>query len=58
MEPLTKQALKGGEWLIKESEPADTFIPEDFSEEQRMIRDMCDQFLATEVWPNLDRGRV
>jgi len=55
METLMKQALKGGEWLIKESEPVDTFIPEEFSEEQRMIRDMCDQFLATEVWPNLDR---
>ncbi|MGZ3952044.1 MAG: acyl-CoA dehydrogenase family protein [Flavisolibacter sp.] len=55
MDTLTKQALKGGEWLIKESEPAETFIPEDFTEEQRMIRDMCDQFLNTEVWPNLDR---
>ncbi|MGZ3879923.1 MAG: acyl-CoA dehydrogenase family protein [Flavisolibacter sp.] len=55
MDTLTKQALKGGEWLIKESEPPDIFIPEDFTEEQRMIRDMCDQFLNTEVWPNLDR---
>jgi alkylation response protein AidB-like acyl-CoA dehydrogenase len=55
MDTLTKQALKGGEWLIKESEPSDVFIPEDFTEEQRMIRDMCDQFLNTEVWPNLDR---
>ena len=55
MEAVTKQTFKGGEWIIKESQPADTFIPEDFSEEQRMIRDMCEQFLATEVWPNLDR---
>jgi alkylation response protein AidB-like acyl-CoA dehydrogenase len=55
MDTLTRQALKGGEWLIKESETADTFIPEEFSEEQRMIRDMCDQFLNTEVWRNLDR---
>lgn len=50
-----KQALKGGEWLIRESEAADTFIPEDFSEEQKMLSEMCAQFLATEVWPNLDR---
>lgn len=55
MEAVTKQALKGGEWLIKESNPADTFIPEDFSEEQKMVRDMCEQFLLTEVLPNLDR---
>lgn len=55
MDALTKQALKGGEWLIRETEPADTFTPEDFSEEQRMIRDMCEQFLSAEVLPNLDR---
>lgn len=51
----TKQALKGGEWLIKESSPFDIFTPEEFTEEQRMIRDMCDQFLDTEVYPILDR---
>jgi alkylation response protein AidB-like acyl-CoA dehydrogenase len=55
METMVKQALKGGEWLIKESDPSDSFIPEDFSEEQKMIRDMCDQFLNTEVLPLLDR---
>ncbi len=49
------QALKGGEWLIKESSPLETFIPEDFSEEQIMIRDMCTQFLQAEVLPNLDK---
>lgn len=50
-----KNVLKGGEWLIKESSPFDTFIPEEFSEEQKMIRDMCDQFLNVEVFPNLER---
>lgn len=55
METTINQALKGGEWLIKESNTASTFIPEDFSEEQKMIRDMCTQFLETEVLPNLDR---
>src|SRR6266536_2918330 len=51
----TKAVLKGGEWLVKESSAFDTFIPEDFSEEQSMIRDMCHQFLDTEVVPILDR---
>jgi alkylation response protein AidB-like acyl-CoA dehydrogenase len=55
METAIKNALKGGEWLVKETDPATTFIPEEFSEEQKMIRDMCDQFLATEVIPYLDR---
>ena len=51
----TKNLLKGGEWLIKESSPFETFIPENFVEEQKMIRDMCDQFLDAEVYPILDR---
>lgn len=48
-------ALKGGEWLIKESAAADTFIPEDLNEEQKMVMDMCVQFLDTEILPVIDR---
>src|SRR4029079_17036241 len=54
-EVKSKSVLKGGEWLIKEASEADIFIPENFSEEQMMIRDMCNQFLDTEVMPILDR---
>jgi alkylation response protein AidB-like acyl-CoA dehydrogenase len=43
--------LKGGEWLIRESNPQETFTPEDFNEEQHMVKDMCLQFLHTEVLP-------
>jgi len=55
METPVTTILKGGEWLMKESDPATTFIPEEFTEEQRMIADMCHQFLDTEVMPNLAR---
>ncbi|MBL7726030.1 MAG: acyl-CoA dehydrogenase family protein [Dinghuibacter sp.] len=56
MDAVTQNAaLKGGEWLIKQATPAETFIPESFSEEQKMIRDMCGQFLDSEVMPILDR---
>src|SRR5215207_6849915 len=55
MEATVNTVLKGGEWLVKESEPATTFTPEEFGEEQKMIRDMCDQFLKTEVMPNVER---
>jgi len=51
----TKKLLKGGEWLVKESSPFETFTAEEFAEEQLMIRDMCDQFLDAEVYPILDR---
>ncbi|MEO9004234.1 MAG: acyl-CoA dehydrogenase family protein [Ginsengibacter sp.] len=47
--------LKGGEWLIKPGSANDIFTPEDFTEEQIMIRDMCLQFLQTEVIPVMDR---
>jgi alkylation response protein AidB-like acyl-CoA dehydrogenase len=47
--------LKGGEWLIKESSPADTYTPEDFNEEQKMVMDMCQSFLDAEVLPILER---
>ena len=50
-----KQALKGAEWLIKESSPFETFIPEDFNEEQLMVKDMCNAFLDAEVLPVIDR---
>ncbi|MCU7552086.1 acyl-CoA dehydrogenase family protein [Chitinophagaceae bacterium LB-8] len=53
MQTTVTKALKGGEWLIKES--ASIFTPEEFTEEQRMIRDMCEQFLQTEIIPLLER---
>lgn len=51
----TKTVLKGGEWLVKESSANDIFIAEEFNEEQAMIKDMCNQFLDAEIYPNLDR---
>ncbi len=47
--------IKGGEWLVRESSAGETFIPEDFNEEQRMVKEMCASFLATEVLPLTDR---
>ncbi len=57
MNPTTQTTTthKGGEWLIKESSPFETFIPEDYNEEQQMVKDMCASFLDTEVMPVIDR---
>ena len=52
---MKSKSLKGAEWLIHESNPVDIFIPEDFTEEQQMIMDMCQQYLDTEVLPVVDR---
>ncbi|HMV07749.1 MAG TPA: acyl-CoA dehydrogenase family protein [Cyclobacteriaceae bacterium] len=48
------KAIKGGEFLIRETHAAEIFTPEDFNEEQKMIRQQCEDFLAKEVWPKLD----
>ncbi|MFT6746865.1 MAG: alkylation response protein AidB-like acyl-CoA dehydrogenase [Glaciecola sp.] len=47
--------IKGGEFLIKESDFNDMFIVEEWSEEQKMMADTCRDFLESEVLPNLDR---
>jgi len=52
---ITPTPLKGGAFLIRETNAAEVFTPEDFSEEQRMIQEMCLNFLETEVTPLLDR---
>jgi alkylation response protein AidB-like acyl-CoA dehydrogenase len=48
------KAIKGGEFIIRKTNPEDIFTPEDFNEEQRMIAQMCDDFLEAEIAPNLD----
>jgi len=51
----TRHAMKGAGWMTTAAQPSETFIPEDFNEEQKMMMDMCLQFLRTEVDPLLDR---
>lgn len=49
------KAIKGGEFLIKETDPKNVFIPEEFDEEQKMIAQTCHDFIDQEINPNLDR---
>ena len=49
-----KTALKGGEFLIKETPANDIFIPEQWNEEQEMIAQMCEDFLKQNVLTQLD----
>lgn len=47
--------IRGGQFLVKETKAADVFTPEDFTEEQKMMRDMVKEFVDREVWPNKPR---
>ncbi|MEQ9187455.1 MAG: acyl-CoA dehydrogenase family protein [Cryomorphaceae bacterium] len=48
-------AIKGGEFLIRKTRPEEIFIPEEWSEEEKMIAQTCRDFLAQEVIPHVDK---
>lgn len=52
---LKEKLVKGGEFLIRETDPKDIFIPEEWSEEQNMIAQSCSDFVDTEIFPYLDK---
>ena len=55
METLEKEILRGGQFLVKESKCEDVFTPEDFSEEQIMMRDAVREFNDREIVAHRDR---
>ena len=55
MELKEKTLIKGGEFIIKDSRPEDIFTPEDFSEEQVMMKESVREFIDREVWPYKER---
>jgi len=57
METSIKQTdkLKGSEFLLKESTEAQSFIPADFTEEHKMIKQTVDDFVEDRIRPNADR---
>ncbi|MDB5226734.1 MAG: acyl-CoA dehydrogenase [Bacteroidota bacterium] len=56
MEAIQKaNALKGGEFIIKDSTPDMIFTPEDYTEEQVMVRQMASDFVEKEVMPEWKR---
>ena len=47
--------IKGGEFLIKNQESKDIFIPEDFSEDQLMMASATKEFAEKELDPYRDQ---
>jgi len=54
METIEKQLIKGGEFIIKETQCNDIFTPEDFTDEQKMMRDAVRDFADKEIWGKKD----
>ena len=50
-----KDITRGGQFLVKETACENIFTPEDFSEEQIMMRDSVKEFVDKEIWPFKNR---
>lgn len=55
MSENNQSPIKGGEFIIRKTAPSEIFIPENWTEEQKMIAAMCDEFVAAEITPNMER---
>ena len=54
-EATNKDLLRGGQFLVKETNCEDVFTPEDFSEEQKMMRDSTKEFVDRELWAHWEK---
>ena len=50
MEITKEKIIKGGEFITRETLSDEIFTPEDFSEEQKMMRDAVKDFTDKEIW--------
>ena len=55
METKSQKEVNGGSFLISKIDPDHVFTPEDFSDEQRMMKEAVIEFIEREVWPNKER---
>jgi len=51
MKTYNNNPIQGGQFLIRETTAEDIFIPEEFSEEQRMMAQACQDFIDMEIMP-------
>ncbi|MEC8367792.1 MAG: acyl-CoA dehydrogenase family protein [Bacteroidota bacterium] len=49
-ETIEKEITRGGEFVVKETQSENIFTPEDFSDEQKMMRDTVKEFADREIW--------
>ncbi|MEM6893297.1 MAG: acyl-CoA dehydrogenase family protein [Bacteroidota bacterium] len=54
-ETITKEILRGGQFLVKETDCEDVFTLEDLSEEQKMMRESTKEFVDRELWAHWER---
>ena len=55
METIERKLTRGGAFILQETQAADVFTPEEFNEEQRMMREAVQEFVDRDVWPARER---
>ena len=55
METIERKLTRGGAFILQETQAADVFTPEEFNEEQRMMREAIQEFVDRDVWPARER---
>ena len=55
METIEKELLRGGQFLVKETNCEDVFTPEDFNEEQQMMKEAVIEFNDREIIAHRER---
>jgi alkylation response protein AidB-like acyl-CoA dehydrogenase len=53
METTNANYVKGGSFLLQETEPSEVFTPEDFNEQHRMIAQTTSDFVDKEILPRV-----
>ena len=55
MEIKERTIVKGGEFIIKENNSQDVYTPEDFTDEQVLMKESVQEFINREILPNKER---
>ncbi len=53
--PVSNRKIAGGSFLIEETNPQETFTPEDFTEEHRQIIKTTEDFATNEIVPVIEQ---
>ena len=52
---MVSETRKGASWLLHDTDPSDVFTPERMTDEHRLIAKTTDEFIDSEVLPNLEQ---
>jgi alkylation response protein AidB-like acyl-CoA dehydrogenase len=55
MKTIERKLTRGGAFILQDTDANDIFTPEEFNEEQRMMREAIKEFVDRDVWPARER---